>query len=74
MQLPTAAIRQYARDAGLSDAFLVQHQDLLEAFALRVASGQRKKDQQRIRAWYFDKSLNRPALFDVLEEITEETV
>ena len=68
MQLPTAAIRQSARDAGLSDAFLVQHQDLLEAFALRVASGQRKKDQQRIRAWYFDSNPTKCQLFEILEE------
>lgn len=68
MQLPTAAIRQYARDAGLSDAFLAQHQDLLEAFALRVASGQRKKDQQRIRAWYFDSNPTKCQLFEILEE------
>jgi hypothetical protein len=68
MQLPTAAIRQYARDAGLSDAFLVQHQDLMEAFALRVASGQRKKDQQRVRAWYFDSNPTKCQLFEILEE------
>jgi len=68
IQIPTAAIRQYARDAGISDTFLVQHQDLLEAFALRIASGQRKKDQQRLRAWYFDTNPSKCQLFEILED------
>lgn len=68
IQIPTAAIRQYARDAGISEGFLEQHQDLLEAFALRIASGQRKKDQQKVRAWYFDSNPTKCQLFEILED------
>lgn len=67
VSLPVAAIKQYARDSGISEGFLVQHQELLEAFALRVAQAQNKKDQKAVRAWYFDKSLNKPQLFEVLD-------
>lgn len=68
IRLPTAAIRQYARDAGINDGFLTQHQDMLEAFALRVAAGQLKKDKQKIRSWYFDTSVTKPQLFELLDQ------
>ena len=69
IRIPTAAIKQYARDAGINEGFLVQHQDLLEAFALRVAAGQLKKDRQKVRAWYFDNAVTKPQLFELLDEV-----
>lgn len=68
ISFPTAAIRQFARDSGLSDGFLAQYQSELESFALRVASAQLRKDQQKIRHWYFDNRVNKQQIFEVLGE------
>ena len=68
MQIPTAAIRQYARDVGMSEGFMIQHQELIEAFTLRVAIAQRKKDLQKLRAWYFDTNPTKTPIFEVLME------
>lgn len=67
VSLPVAAIRQYARDVGMNEGFMQQHQDMIESFALRVATAQKKKDQQAVRAWYFNKAMNKPQLFELLE-------
>ena len=68
ISIPTAAIRQYARDVGMHEGFMQQHQELIEAFALRVAYAQKRKDQHAVRAWYFDKAVNKPQLFELLDE------
>jgi hypothetical protein len=51
----------------MNEGFMQQHQDMIESFALRVASAQKKKDQQAVRAWYFNKAMNKPQLFELLE-------
>jgi hypothetical protein len=63
-----AALRQCARDSGIADGFYEQHQEILDTFAMRIASLQRTKDRQAIRAWYFDKSKTKDQLFEVLDD------
>jgi len=68
IEIPMAALRRCAADAGLSDAFMDRHTDDIVRFALRIAAWQRKKDQQRIRQWYFDQSPTKARLFEVLTD------
>jgi hypothetical protein len=53
----------------MNEGFMQQHQELIESFAIRVAAAQKKKDQQAVRAWYFDRTQNKPQLFELLESV-----
>ncbi len=74
MRVTTRGVSRLAIEAGIPESIIDRHSDSFVTLALLIAKRERKICKQAIRAWYFDKSLNRPALFDVLEEITEETV
>ena len=69
MRIPTAAIRQCAADCNIPAALYEQYQDIFESFALRVAVLQRKKDQQAVRAWYFNDDFNKPQMFKILDDV-----
>lgn len=66
IKLPVAALRRCASDAGISEGFLDRYNTELETFALRIAAWQQKKDQQKIRQWYFNDEPNKPRLFELL--------
>jgi hypothetical protein len=66
--ISTRAIRQYCRDIGMTEAFMEQHYEILEKLVLRAASGQKIKDAQAIRAWWFDKNPAKDPLFKVLDD------
>lgn len=68
IEIPTAALRRCAADAGIGEGMLDRHSDELERFALRIAAWQRKKDQQAIRKWYFDDTPTKARLFEVLTD------
>jgi hypothetical protein len=72
MKFTTRGLQQLARDAGLPEEIIARHDKALEAFTFRVAKRQRKMDQAKIRAWYFDKNLNKCTLFEVLEQPNTE--
>jgi len=75
MKVTTRGVQQFARDAGLPEELIARHAKALETFTFRVAKRQRKVDQNKVRAWYFDKNLNKCPLFELLEqEDTEDLV
>lgn len=72
MKIPVAALKQYAIDTNIPMPFFEQFQDYFEGYALRVATAQRKKDIQAIRAWYFNPDLNKPQLFEILSDVDHQ--
>jgi ABC-type Zn uptake system ZnuABC Zn-binding protein ZnuA len=68
MKVTTRGVQQFAREAGLPEELIARHAKALETFTFRVAKRQRKIDQNKIRAWYFEKNLNKSPLFKVLEQ------
>lgn len=74
MRVTTRGISKLASEAGVPDSVAERYIDSLVTLALLVAKRERKICKQAIRAWYFDKSMGKPPLFDVLEEIEEDLI
>ena len=74
MRVTTKGISRLASEAGFNESTIERHIDELITFALLVAKRERKICKQAIRAWYFDKSMAKPPLFDVLEDIEEDLI
>ncbi len=74
MRVTTRGVTKLAQEAGISDSVIERHIDELVSLTLLIAKRERKLCKRTIRAWYFDKSLSRPPLFDALESIDEDLV
>ncbi len=74
MRVTTRGVTKLAVEAGLPESLVDRHIDDLITFTLQVVKRERKICKQAIRAWYFDNSLSKPPLFDVLDEIEEDVV
>jgi len=48
--------------------------DELISLTLLIAKRERKLCKRAIRAWYFDRNLSKPPLFDVLEDVDEDLI
>ena len=74
MRVTTKGVSNLALQAGLPESVVDRHIDNMITFALLIAKRERKICKNAIRAWYFDKNMAKPPLFDVLEEIEEDLV
>ena len=74
MRVTTRGVEKLAQEAGISDSTIERHIDELVSLTLLVAKRERKLCKRAIRAWYFDRSMNKPPLFDGLEDIDEDLI
>lgn len=74
MRVTTRGVTRLAIEAGMPESVIERNIESLTTLALLIAKRERKICKQAIRAWYFDKSMGKPPLFDVLEEIDEDLV
>lgn len=74
MRVTTRGVARLAIEAGMPESVIERNIESLATLALLIAKRERKICRQAIRAWYFDKSMGKPPLFDVLEEIDEDLV
>ena len=68
MKVAVKSVQTMAIEAGLPDSLVERHIDALCELVLRIRQKERKQCQNSIRRWYFDRSLNKPQLFEILEE------
>jgi hypothetical protein len=68
VQVTTKSVQILAVEVGLPESIIERHMDALCQFALTMRERERKKCQNNIRRWYFDRALNKPQLFQILED------
>ena len=74
MRVTTRGVQRLAAEAGIPETLADRHIDGLTTFALLVAKRDRKVCRNAIRAWFFSKDLAKPPLFEILDEVTEDTL
>lgn len=74
MRVTTRGVSKLAVEAGVPESIIERNIEALTTLTLLIAKRERKICKQAIRAWYFDKSMGKPPLFDVLEDIEEDLV
>lgn len=74
MRVTTRGVTKLATEAGVPESVIERNIDALTTLTLLIAKRERKICKQAIRAWYFDRSMGKPPLFDVLEDIEEDLV
>lgn len=74
MRVTTKGVSRLAIEAGVPESTIERNIEALTTLTLLIAKRERKTCKQAIRAWYFDKSLGKPPLFDVLEDIEEDLI
>ena len=74
MRVTTRGVTKLATEAGIPESVIERNIDALTTLTLLIAKRERKICKQAIRAWYFDRSMGKPPLFDVLEDIEEDLV
>jgi hypothetical protein len=52
----------------LPESLVERHIDALCTMTLRTRISERKMCLNKVRAWYFNRSTNKPQLFEVLED------
>lgn len=67
VEIPVKSVQAIAQASGLPDSLIDRHLDSLCEMALRCKALERKQCKSRIRAWYFNKEVNKPQLFEVLD-------
>lgn len=68
MKIPVKSVQTLAIEAGLPESVVERHIDALCHIALAMRERERRWCKNRIRRWYFDKALNKPQLFEALED------
>ena len=68
MRVVVKSVQVMAADAGLPDTLIERHLDALCEMALRLRAAERKHCQNKIRGWYNNHNLNRPQIFEILED------
>ena len=68
MRVSVKSVQVMAADAGLPDTLIERHIDALCGMALRLRAAERKHCQNKIRGWYNNHNLNRPQIFEILED------
>jgi hypothetical protein len=68
MKVSTRAVKDLAKEAGFHEEIIERNIDELIAFTFRIASREQKWCADKVRAWYFDSSLNKPQLFELFVE------
>lgn len=74
MRVTTKGVSRLATEAGLPESMVDRHMDALISLVLMTAKRERKICKQAVRAWYFDKSMGKLPLFEVLEDIEEDLI
>lgn len=74
MRVTTRAVSKLANESGLPEHIVERHIDALITFTFNVAQRERKLCRNAIRAWYFDKDIAKPQLFDVLDTVEEDLI
>lgn len=72
MKATIKGITNLATACGIPESVIDRHINELITFALEVAKRERKLSKRVIRAWYFNKDLTKPPLFDILNDIDED--
>jgi len=68
VKVPIKSILTMAVESGLPDSLVERHIDSLAELVIRARQKERAHCQNSIRKWYFDKSLNKAQLFEILED------
>jgi hypothetical protein len=68
MEISVKSVQVMALESGLPESLVERHLDALCTMALRTRISERKVCLNKIRAWYFSKQVNKPQLFEVLED------
>ncbi len=68
MEVSVKSVQVIALESGLPESLVERHIDALCAMSLRTRLSERKTCLNKIRAWYFSKQVNKPQLFEVLED------
>jgi hypothetical protein len=74
MKIALSSIKKLCSQAELPGELVERHIDALTFLVLRTAEWQRKRDANKIRAWWFNNSPTKPQLFEVLLEEDEGDV
>jgi hypothetical protein len=74
MKATVNGITRAALAAGIPEPVVERHIDGLITFALEMATRERNSAKRQIRKWYFDKALNKPRLFEILDDPEEDTI
>ena len=68
MKIAVKSVQVMSIEAGLPDSLVDRHIDALCELVLRARQKERTRCQNSVRKWYFDRSLNKPQLFEILED------
>lgn len=68
MKVAVKSVQVVAIESGIPDSLVERHIDALCEMVLRIRQQERKRCQNNIRKWYFNRALNKPQLFEVLED------
>jgi len=74
MRATVNGITRAALAAGIPESVVDRHIDSLITFALDMAKRERNVAKRAIRAWYFSKDVAKPRLFEILDNVDEDTV
>jgi len=68
MKIAVKSVQELAIEAGLPESIVERHLDALCHIAIAMRERERRWCKNRLRRWYFDKALNKPQLFEALED------
>jgi hypothetical protein len=68
MEVSVKSVQIIATESGLPESLVERHIDALCTMTLRTRISERKMCLNKVRAWYFNRSTNKPQLFEVLED------
>lgn len=68
VQVTTKAVKALALESGIPDSVIERHLDALCKLAITMRERERNKCANKVRGWFFDRSLNKPQLFQILED------
>lgn len=68
MKVAVKSVLTMAVEAGLPNSLVERHVDELCELVIRARQKERTLCQNNIRKWYFDRSLNKVQLFEILED------
>ena len=68
MEVSVKSVQVIALESGLPESLIERHIDALCTMSLRTRLSERKVCLNKIRSWYFNKQINKPQLFEVLED------
>jgi hypothetical protein len=68
MKVSVKSVQVIAMESGIPESVVDRYIDALCMMTLRVRKSERRVCLNKIKAWYFNSSKNKPQLFDILND------